>query len=95
VLALRRTIADGVDAVSAGERSYGNLKASLREMHDLPGSLSDPDAEATLDDALVAVANGNTERARTRLAMAFASPCEAVPSMRGTEEKRRVACHLY
>ncbi len=69
--------------------------AALKEAR-FNGPLTDPDAEAVLDEALERFVAGETEAATDRLAEAFAGPCERRdPELSRAEDGRLVACHLY
>ena len=70
--------------------------AALRDAYDIPGQLSDPDADAALTDALEAAIDGNFEAAQTRLASAFETPCEtAAPMVTATSTSHPIACHRF
>jgi peptide/nickel transport system ATP-binding protein len=65
---------------------------ALREAYEVPGTLSDDDAEAVLDEAIDDVLGGDRERALDRLG-AFATPCERDdPALRSTNERQSAAC---
>jgi len=60
------------------------------------GAFVDPDAESVVDDALLALANGDDDEAAHRLADAFTTPCERdSPELIELADGRQVACHLY
>jgi len=104
VVAFRRALkADGVDVDELRARREGTggtddpegLRAAVRAEFELPEALSDPDADAALDEATAAVARGDVESGLDRLEDAFSSVCiEDRPELEGVDEDRQVACHL-
>lgn len=104
IVAFRRALkADGVDVdelrarreETDGTDDPEGLRAAVRAEFELPGALSDPTAEAALDEATDAVARGDVESGLDRLEDAFSSVCiEDRPDLEAVDEDRRVACHL-
>jgi peptide/nickel transport system ATP-binding protein len=104
VVAFRRALkTNGVDhdelrarrGETGGTDDPEGLRAAVREEFELPGALSDPDADAALDEATDAVARGDVESGLDRLEDAFSSVCiEDRPELEGVDEDRQVACHL-
>ncbi|AXR78927.1 ABC transporter ATP-binding protein [Natrarchaeobaculum sulfurireducens] len=80
----------------------GANASAIREAVGVPTPLSDPDADAILEDALERVADGDLASARTQLAEAFETPCEtSAPSFQSVSDTggdscgHVVACHRY
>ncbi|WP_336343858.1 ABC transporter ATP-binding protein [Halalkalicoccus ordinarius] len=71
------------------------VAGAIREEHGI-GTLSDPDAERVLEEALSAVANGEFEAAEATLRGAFETVCESErPSLVGENRDHPAACHLH
>ena len=114
VMALRARLEDVVDdptddglaalgIAPARATETGADATAIREAIGVPAPLSDPDADAVLEDALERLADGDLASARTQLAEAFETPCETyAPSFKsvsgaGGDSSRGhvVACHRY
>jgi oligopeptide/dipeptide ABC transporter ATP-binding protein len=85
------TDADRVD----GGAGPGAVASAIREEYDIPQRLSDPQADAVLEDALEEVAGGDVAAAAAALEDAFRTPCEVhEPELREIEHGT-AACHLF
>ncbi|MFC4247489.1 ABC transporter ATP-binding protein [Natribaculum luteum] len=72
-----------------------DLKRWIRSEYDVPVRLDDPRAEATLDDALDALVDGDHERANAHLVEEFTTVCEREkPELEGCGTEQEAACHL-
>jgi peptide/nickel transport system ATP-binding protein len=60
----------------AGDGRPATVEQRIRAEFDLPGTLSDPEAERTLERALGRLADGDTDGAVDLLSAAFVTPCE-------------------
>ncbi|MEF8812641.1 MAG: oligopeptide/dipeptide ABC transporter ATP-binding protein [Halovenus sp.] len=81
------------EAPEDGEVSRSAVKTQIRTEFDLPETLSDRDAESTLDEALDRLVSGDTNAAATLLAEAFVTPCEeTVPEFTDHGNGHRSAC---
>jgi peptide/nickel transport system ATP-binding protein len=98
LVTLRYQVTDGdidVETIRENAGSERAVRERIRTEFDLP-ELSDPDAEATLVEAISDVAEGNPGRARERLAEAFPTVCEReCPELRSVGPDRTAACHLH
>ena len=81
--------------VDPGLSDDETLKREVRRALDLPETLSDPGAEAVLDEALTHVVADDPGTARELLADEFATVCEQRPAFVETGDGHRAACHLY
>ncbi|SEW01660.1 ABC transporter ATP-binding protein [Natrinema salifodinae] len=105
VLALRTRLAeavaagdDGLEALLArsDDRETAAVPTALRETYDIPDRLGDPDADAVLGDALDAIASGDGDGARQRLAAEFETPCETIdPELAPGTAAHPIACHRF
>jgi peptide/nickel transport system ATP-binding protein len=105
VMDLRVALADGLDrealeestTVDSTEESRdGGLQTAARERFDIPETLTDPDAEAVLGEALDSLATSDAASARDLLADEFATVCERErPELHATEAGHPAACHLH
>ena len=69
------------------------LRTGIREAFDVPDELADPDAEATLADAIDALRSGDEDAATDRLGETFVSPCERQePDPVGIDRERDASC---
>ncbi len=83
------------EAESVESVSDAQLIGAIRREFDLPEHLSDPDADEVLSAALRAIADGEQDRARDRLAEEFETVCETTtPDERRTSDRHLASCHL-
>jgi peptide/nickel transport system ATP-binding protein len=85
-------------AGSSGAAEDGRevLQTAAREQFGIPEALTDPDAEAVLQEALGSLAAGDADAARDLLADEFETVCERDrPELRSTESGHPAACHLH
>jgi len=75
VESIRENVTLESDATDGGA-SAAAMKDRLRTEFDLPDSLSDPELDGVLDDALDALAAGNVETAAETLSANVSTPCE-------------------
>jgi peptide/nickel transport system ATP-binding protein len=101
IVAFRRALAaEGFDLDELRTRTGGTdgtdgIREAIRKEFDLPATLSDPDADGTVEEATAAVAEGAVEAGLDRLEAAFPSVCiEDRPDLENVDGDRRVACHL-
>jgi peptide/nickel transport system ATP-binding protein len=95
VMSLRHRAREEDIAVETFDADEAALMAALREELDLPSTLSDPDAEEVVQEALRLVADEEFGHAETLLDETFETPCSTdEPALRGTDAGR-VACHLF
>jgi len=73
----------------------GRVAAAVRAEYGVPDRLSDPEAEAILDEALRSVAAGDVSAAAEQLSEAFATPCVAHDPELREIEGGRTACHHF
>ncbi|QRV16177.1 ATP-binding cassette domain-containing protein [Haloterrigena salifodinae] len=99
---LRKRLADaenGLKSVLAAPTTDENVSAAIRDEFDIPAELEDDDAERVLADALESVATGEIDDGRTRLASAFATPCETdrprLEPVGDDGDDRSIACHRF
>ncbi len=72
-----------------------DLKRWIRSEYDVPDRLDDPRAEATVDDALDAIVDGDHDRAKAHLAEEFTTVCEREkPELEACGTEQEAACHL-
>ena len=95
VLSLKERIEQGALSPEEIEAEAEDLPTALREKHDIPGTLGDPEAERHVSDALSAVADGDFETAADRLSETFVTPCAVHEPDLMDIGNGRVACHLY
>ncbi|MFD1563836.1 ABC transporter ATP-binding protein [Haloarchaeobius amylolyticus] len=103
VLSLRTRLSEidadaGLEALlpHADDRAVAVDPAAIRDAHDIPRRLSDPDADADLEDALETVAAGDLSSARKLLASAFETPCETTePALEPGPATHPIACHRF
>ncbi|MFW5903124.1 MAG: ABC transporter ATP-binding protein [Halolamina sp.] len=76
-----------------GETDDATLRIGVREAFGVPEELADPDAEATLSDAIDALLAGDEDAAVDRLGTTFVSPCERTePAPVGVDRDRDASC---
>jgi peptide/nickel transport system ATP-binding protein len=110
VMDLRVALADGFDdetlreSVAASESGplgesdseSADLQTAARERFEIPRTLSDPDAEAVLQEALDSLAAGDAEATSEQLADEFETVCERDrPELRVTGSGHPAACHHH
>jgi peptide/nickel transport system ATP-binding protein len=84
-----------METVEPDDIDNDRLATWIREEYDLPESLSDRDAEATLSQALGELVGGQQEAAAETLTEQFETVCEREkPETRSIGPEHRVACHL-
>lgn len=72
---------------------HGEVTTFLRELYDIPGTLSDPYAEDAIQNALDFVAKGELEKAANIMRVEFTSPCEQEPPQSiAVADDHRAAC---
>ncbi|MFC7250268.1 ABC transporter ATP-binding protein [Halomicroarcula sp. GCM10025324] len=73
----------------------GQVRDAVREEFEIPETVADPEAEATLSDALDNVLAGNSERAHDRLVESFPTVCaREPPEETSVDEAHSASCHL-
>ncbi|MFC6864994.1 ABC transporter ATP-binding protein [Halomicroarcula sp. GCM10025817] len=73
----------------------GQVRDAVREEFGIPDSLSDPEVDAILRDALELVVDGADDRAHERLVEAFPTVCaREAPPETWVDDDHRAACHL-
>ena len=95
VMSLQHRARERDIAVETLEADEGGITAALREELDLPSSLSDPEAEEVVQEALYAVADEEFERADSLLDETFETPCTTDEPVLRQTDAGRVACHLF
>lgn len=96
VAAAREFAATERDVEDPRDVPTGAVADAIRDEFDLPGTLSDPEAESVLADALAQLVAGNHDRAEAVLADAFETVCESsAPELSDTGTDHRAACHLH
>lgn len=90
-------IADRIRLDTIKETTNGDVPAIMAELKNeyFDRSFTDSAAEAVVDDALKAVAEGDRSAAIETLAEAFESPCETETPEYREVDGVYVACHLY
>lgn len=82
------------DDASVSPADADAMKAELRREHDIPETLTDPSAEATLEAALDDIVRGDVEDGRAVLAEEFETVCEGEsPPLDEDGTGRPTACH--
>ena len=95
VLDLRLALESGEFPLEAYRRRGEDVRAEIREGFDLPPTLPDPDAEATLSEAVEAAAAGDVDSAAAELGSAFGTVCERrAPALEAGTGTHPAACHL-
>ncbi len=100
VMALRTRLAEtdtdaGLEALVPRADDHADGSA-IRDAYGIPPQLADPEADAALSAALEAAAAGELAAARTRLASAFETPCEATaPPLTPGTATHPIACHRF
>ena len=96
VLSLRHQVSDrdlGVESLA--ESADGPVTAAIRAETGVPETLSDPEAESVVSEAVESLAAGEFEAAETLLTDAFQTPCATdEPALRDVDAGR-IACHLF
>ncbi|USZ70187.1 dipeptide ABC transporter ATP-binding protein (plasmid) [Halorussus salilacus] len=94
VMDLRQDLAaDRLRLNAVGERADGEVVEQLKAEYF--EEFRDPNAEAVIDEALEAVATGETDEALALLEDAFETPCETDVPEYHEVDGIYVACHLY
>ena len=95
VMSLRHRAREADIAVETFDAGEAALMGALREELDLPATLSDPEAEQVVAEALRLVADESFDEAASLLNETFETPCSTdQPELRQTDAGR-VACHLF
>ena len=88
--------ADSGDQITLAEISKDRFEAQIRSEFDLPATVSDPDAERTVSQAIGELYAENLAEASEVLESAFTSPCETTePEQIPTGKTHRISCLLY
>jgi peptide/nickel transport system ATP-binding protein len=94
-MSLRHRAREEDIAVETFDADDQTLDEALRDELDLPPSLSDPEAEQVVQEALRSVADEEFGDAESLLSETFETPCTTdEPTLRQTDAGR-VACHLF
>ncbi len=93
---IRELIVAETDAYEDPEEvTEAEIKDGIRLEYELPDSLSDPDAEAVMSDAIDAVVAGDQEGAIELLSTEFETICEVeTPELSLIDDFHRANCHL-
>jgi peptide/nickel transport system ATP-binding protein len=96
VLSLRHQVSDRDLAVeSLAESADGPVTDAIRAETGIPETVSDPEAERVVSEAVESLAAGEFEAAETLLNDAFETPCATdEPALRDVDAGR-IACHLF
>ena len=99
VLSLRTRIEDADVPLDSFEERVENgddrIAAAIREEYDVPATLSDPDAERVLSEALESVVADEFDAAAEKLGGEFVTPCAVHNPELQPIENGRAACHLF
>ncbi|WP_049996294.1 ABC transporter ATP-binding protein [Halococcus sediminicola] len=88
-------VAEG-EAATTEQVTDEQLRTAFRQEYDIPVSVADDDAEATLSAALDEIVAGDVDAAESRLTREFASVCEQEhPAPQETDAGHPAACHLH
>ena len=94
--AMREFAVAETDADAPEDVTDDRLRWAIREEFELPEHLTDPSADAILQEALSGIVAGDVQEARERLAAEFETVCERdTPDLQGTEAGHPAACHLH
>jgi peptide/nickel transport system ATP-binding protein len=88
----------GTESESGSARTVDDavVAAAVRDEFGIPASLSDPNAERVLGDAIEELLVGDAAAARDRLAEAFPTVCARErPTLGSTDASHEAACHLH
>ncbi|MDB9251360.1 ABC transporter ATP-binding protein [Halorubrum ezzemoulense] len=95
VMSLRHRAREEDIAVETFDAGESALMEALREELDLPSTLSDPEAEEVVQEALRLVADEEFEHAERVLDETFDTPCSTDEPVLRQTDAGRVACHLF
>ncbi|MDB2280745.1 ABC transporter ATP-binding protein [Halorubrum ezzemoulense] len=95
VMSLRHRAREEDIAVETFDAGESALMEALREELDLPSTLSDPEAEEVVQEALRLVADEEFEHAERVLEETFDTPCSTDEPVLRQTDAGRVACHLF
>lgn len=95
VMSLRHRTREADIAVETFDAGEAALMESLRDELDLPPTLSDPEAEEVVQEALRLVADEEFARAASLLEETFETPCSTDEPVLRETDAGRVACHLF
>ncbi len=95
VMSLRHRTREADIAVETFDAGEAALMESLRDELDLPSTLSDPEAEEVVQEALRLVADEEFARAASLLEETFETPCSTDEPVLRETDAGRVACHLF
>ncbi|OSP05022.1 peptide ABC transporter ATP-binding protein [Halorubrum ezzemoulense DSM 17463] len=95
VMSLRHRAREEDIAVETFDAGESALMGALREELDLPSTLSDPEAEEVVQEALRLVADEEFEHAERVLDETFDTPCSTDEPVLRQTDAGRVACHLF
>ncbi|MXR52198.1 ATP-binding cassette domain-containing protein [Halovenus sp. WSH3] len=102
-----RAVRSFATRVESGDLPLGSLREeydvsdasefdeAIREEHDIPARLSDPEAEEILSETIQALEQGSFERANDAIGDAFETPCTVHEPELQQVEGTEIACHLY
>ena len=95
VMSLRHRTREADIAVETFDAGEAALMESLRDELDLPPTLSDPEAEEVVQEALRLVADEEFARAASLLEETFETPCSTDEPVLRETDAGRAACHLF
>ena len=95
VMSLRHRTREADIAVETFDAGEAALMESLRDELDLPSTLSDPEAEEVVQEALRLVADEEFARAASLLEETFETPCSTDEPVLRETDAGRAACHLF